>query len=294
MVKSWQQLVLATSKAEAEDLEDALVKAGSLSITIQDAGDQPIFEPGPGETPVWADLQITGLFDADTKMEEVVDHLQSTLGEISVIESTALEDRAWEREWISHFKPIKFGQRLWICPSWCEPPEPEAVNLMLDPGLAFGTGTHATTALCLEWLEAQNLKEKQVIDYGCGSGVLGIAALLLGCESVHAIDNDPQALLATAQNGLSNGIDVNRLTASLPGDNLCSCADIVMANILAGPLIELASRLASLTRPGGLIVLSGILNEQTNDVSNAYLPYFDIQEVAIQGDWIRLSGIRQN
>jgi ribosomal protein L11 methyltransferase len=293
MKKSWHQLVIATNKAEAEELEDELLRAGAISITIQDAGDQPIFEPGPGETPIWAELQITGLFEADTRMEQVVEHLQSSLGKISIIESGSLEDRPWEREWISHFKPIRFGQRLWICPSWCDPPEPEAINLMLDPGLAFGTGTHETTALCLEWLEAQDLKDKKIIDYGCGSGVLGIAALLLGCKSVQAIDNDPQALLATAQNGLSNGLADTQLTVSLPDGNLCFSADIVMANILAGPLIELASKLASLLCPGGLIVLSGILKEQTSEVSNAYLPYFDLHKVAIQGDWIRLSGIRQ-
>ncbi len=294
MTKNWQQIVLATDKARVNDLETALFQVGCLSVTIEDAGDQPIFEPAPGTTPVWAQLRVTGLFDEEADLEQVTDQLHAILGGLSVIELTTLADRAWEREWMSHFKPMQFGQRLWICPSWCEPPEPAAVNLMLDPGLAFGTGTHQTTALCLEWLDQHDLHEKQVIDYGCGSGILAIAALLLGCKSVLAVDNDPQALQATRQNALNNHVEKEQLTVSAPDAVESAPVDLLMANILAGPLIELAPRLSSLVLSGGQIILSGILTSQIDDVSTAYQPFFDLHDPVSRGDWVRLSGNRKS
>jgi ribosomal protein L11 methyltransferase len=293
MAQNWQQIVLAIDKTLVNDLEKALFSLGCLSVTIEDAGDEPIFEPAPGETPVWEQLLVTGLFDADAELNHIANELQSSLGKLSVIKQVTLEDRVWEREWMSHFNPMKFGQRLWICPSWCNPPEPGAINLMLDPGLAFGTGTHETTALCLEWLDQQDLDAKRVIDYGCGSGVLAIAALLLGCKSVLAVDNDPQALQATRQNGVANNIGNEQLQVALPEAFDPEPANLLMANILAGPLIELAPRLASLVLSGGQIILSGILKTQIEDVSAAYRPFFDLDAAVVRGDWVRLSGNRK-
>jgi ribosomal protein L11 methyltransferase len=290
---AWQQLVLLTDRQNAEIVESALTELGALSITIEDAGDDPIFEPGPGETPVWADLRMTGLFSEGTDMEMVVSEMRSSVQCHSVEPIQQLSDRAWEREWMTHFEPMKFGQRLWICPTWCEVPDPNGVVIMLDPGLAFGTGTHETTALCLEWLDSCDLSGMTVIDYGCGSGVLAIAALLLGSEKVVAVDSDPQALQATRNNGRSNQIATHRLEISTP--DMCSetQVDVLLANILAGPLIELTSRFASLLKPGGKIVLSGILQSQCRDVELAYNSFFYLDKPISRGDWICLCGTRK-
>jgi len=201
-----------------------------------------------------------------------------------------LEDKDWERAWMENFHPMSFGKRLWICPSWCNPVEPEAVNLLLDPGLAFGTGTHPTTSLCLKWLDSFNIENKIVIDYGCGSGVLGVAALLLGAKHMYGVDNDPQALIASKENAKRNGLPEEKISLHLP-DNMPNIqADIMMANILAQPLINLASHLANLTRPGGSIILSGILEEQAEAVSHAYSHWFQMTTPIADEGWIRLRG----
>lgn len=290
---AWQQLVLLTDRQHAEMVESALTGLGSLSVTIEDAGDQPIFEPGPGETPVWAELRMTGLFSEATDMGLVVSGMEESVKFFSVDRIQHLSDRDWEREWMVHFKPMKFGKNLWICPTGCEVPDPDGIIIMLDPGLAFGTGTHETTALCLEWLDGHDLSGMTVIDYGCGSGVLAIAALLLGSEKVVAVDNDPQALLATRSNGDSNQIAAHRLEIGTP--ELCNetQVDVLLANILAGPLIELASRFVSLLKPGGKIVLSGILEQQCAAVEMAYSPFFNLDKPILRGDWICLFGTRK-
>lgn len=290
---AWQQLVLVTDMQHAEMVESALTRMGSLAITIEDAGDQPLFEPGPGETPVWAELRMTGLFSEGTDMDLVVARMEGSVKFFSVDRIQQLSDRAWEREWMTHFKPMKFGERLWICPTWCEVPDPDGIIIMLDPGLAFGTGTHETTALCLEWLDGQDLSGMTVIDFGCGSGVLAIAALLLGSEKVVAVDNDPQALVATRNNGNSNQIATHRLEISTPESCDETQVDVLLANILAGPLIELTSRFVSLLKPGGKIVLSGILEEQCVDVEMAYSPFFNLDKPISRGDWICLCGTRK-
>jgi ribosomal protein L11 methyltransferase len=287
------QLSLTTDPQHADALEDALLEAGALCVTLNDNADQPLFEPGVGETPLWDSTQICGLFDAEHDIDAVLAHLQNVLGEIPQHHIDILEDKDWVREWMAHYQPMRFGERLWICPSWTPPPDPNAVNLLLDPGLAFGTGTHPTTALCLRWLDAQDLKGKTVIDYGCGSGILAIAALLLGAEHALCVDNDPQALTATRDNAERNNIDLSRLTICLPQHTPDTKADVFIANILAGPLISLAEKFASLSKPNAPIVLSGILANQANTVSDAYSEWFDMQPAVQDEDWIRLNGTRR-
>jgi ribosomal protein L11 methyltransferase len=291
------QLSLTTNPKNAEALEDALLAAGALCVTLNDNADQPLFEPGVGETPLWDSTLICGLFDAEHDMDAVVNHLQKTVKQLPAHHIDILEDKDWVREWMTHYKPMCFGERLWICPSWTPPPNPDAVNLLLDPGLAFGTGTHPTTALCLRWLDAQNLTGKTVIDYGCGSGILAIAALLLGADHAICVDNDPQALTATLDNAERNNIDLSRLTICLPENmpalNSEELADVFIANILAGPLINLAEKFATLSKPNAPIVLSGILANQAAMVSDAYSAWFDMQPATQDEDWVRLNGVRK-
>lgn len=294
---SWIQLNIDTDADGVEHLSEALSEAGALSVTWEDAADQPLFEPPPGATPLWTATRVVGLFDADTNMATVVEQLETTLaGPLRGWHATPLDDQDWERAWMDDFHPMRFGERLWICPSWCPPPVPEAVNLLLDPGLAFGTGTHPTTALCLVWLDAQALSGRVVIDYGCGSGILAIAAARLGAHRVYAVDNDPQALLATRDNATRNGVDTviqtclpEALDATLAGVQ----ADVLLANILAGPLIALAPRLATLTRRGATIALSGILDEQAATVAGAYATDFTASASISREGWTRLEGHRK-
>lgn len=287
----WIQIILETSRQDCESLEDSLLAQGALAVTYVDAGDQPLFEPDPGETPLWDAVRLVGLFPADAAMESITDQLTTTFGDtLPKYRIEILEDKDWIREWMDQFQPMKFGNRLWIVPSWTQAPEPDAVNLMLDPGLAFGTGTHATTSLCLQWLDAHPPEKLSVIDYGCGSGVLGIAALLLGCESMCGIDIDPQALLATRQNAEQNGIREDQYNVYLPAQAPHETADLVLANILAGPLITLSDDISSRVNAGGHLILSGILSTQAQDVLAAYQAEFDFEPVAEQDGWVRLAG----
>ncbi len=288
----WLQLRIDSSRELAERLEDALLEAGAASVTLQDNADEPILEPALGETPLWHNTRITGLFDAETDTA-----LATTIATASYGNSLPnyrwelLEDKDWERSWMDNFKPICCGTRLWICPSWQQPPEPEAVNLMLDPGLAFGSGTHPTTFLCMQWLDRAELQGKTLIDYGCGSGILGIAALLLGASKVIGVDTDPQALAATRDNAKRNGIDPQRIETYFPEQLPApSEADIIVANILAGPLHELAPKLSQLTRPQGQIVLSGILVNQADALAERYRQWFDMARAQNLEEWARLDG----
>lgn len=290
----WIQLNIEVLAKHTELVEDAALNAGALSVTLQDAADQPILEPGVGETPLWDQCILTALFPAsfDTAAAEqaITQHLP-----FSIHPSWKLvEDKDWSQEWKKHFRPIPCSEgRLWICPSWIDAPQPEAVNLRLDPGLAFGTGSHPTTMLCLNWLEKQPLEGKTLIDYGCGSGILGIAALLLGAEKVWAIDNDPQALLASRDNAQRNGIDEDQLIALLP-DQLPqqATADVMVANILAKPLIELAEQISALTMPAGQLCLSGILSHQVDSVAAPYSQYFDFEPATTEEDWVQLAACK--
>ncbi|MDY6840699.1 MAG: 50S ribosomal protein L11 methyltransferase [Pseudomonadota bacterium] len=295
----WIQLQIPADPDNADQLEDLLMAMGSDAVSMEDAADQPLYEPDPGTTPLWSQTTVTGLFESGRDIEQLCADIreawhQQTQQALPGIEVTLVEDKDWERAWMDDFQPLKFGERLWIVPSWHDAPDPDAANLMLDPGLAFGTGTHPTTALCLEWLDGQDAQGKQVIDYGCGSGILGLAALLLGADHVVGVDTDPQALEASRENARRNGVDDGKLDLFLPADEPETKADIMLANILAQPLIGLAPHLASRTRPGGDLVLSGILSGQAREVMAAYEPWFMMDEPEQREEWIRLTGRRND
>lgn len=289
------QLILPIGAADPAPYEDALLAAGASSITLEDEGDDPVLEPLPGTTPLWPRVRIKALFDGDIDTDQLLLSLAAELGEVlSQARFETLADRAWEREWLKDFKPMRFGKRLWICPGGQLPTaeQPAAVLIELDPGLAFGTGTHPTTALCLEWLDSADVAGKRVIDYGCGSGILAIAAAKLGASVVSAVDIDPQALIATRDNAERNGV-AQLITPQLVADADLAPADILLANILAGPLESLAPTFASLVRTGGQLVLSGILRNQAEAVATTYAPWFDIAPVVVRDDWARLDGVRR-
>ena len=290
----WLQLRLAIAPEQAPDLEDALLGVGAVSVTFMDAEDQPIFEPDLGTTPLWSKTHLLALFEADVDENNLLAHLQLLVGgELPEHQLERIEDQDWERSWMDNFQPMRFGRRLWIVPSWHAAPEPDAVNLLLDPGLAFGTGTHPTTALCLEWLDAQDLQNQQVLDFGCGSGILAIAALLLGARQAVGTDIDTQALDASRDNAGRNGIDPARLPLYLPEELPAGQADVVVANILAGPLVALAEQITAQVRPGGRLALSGILAGQAEEVRKAYSTAFELDPTAEKDGWVRISGVRR-
>lgn len=287
----WLQLNLRTQGQHAQTLEDQLLELGAQSITFVDAEDNPVLEPAPGETPIWPELILKALFEAGTDTASIIAALDAD--KIEDWYEEAIEDQDWERAWIDNFKPMQFGQNLWISPSWAEPPDPDACNLLLDPGLAFGTGTHPTTALCLEWLDEHPPRDQLVIDYGCGSGILAVAALKLGARHCWGIDIDPQALEATRANADKNDIAPAHLYVTEPGGLPAIMADLLIANILSGPLVELSTTLKDRVRPGGQIILSGILSDQAEHVSLAYAQWFDMNPPVTLEDWVRLEGIRR-
>ncbi len=285
------EVAVRTGKARAELVESLLLGQGALAVTLSDSGDQPLLEPGVGETPLWDDVVLIGLFPGDVDAQRVRAAL-SLLVNPDTVTIREVRDQAWERAWMDRFQPMQFGERLWIVPHGMDAPEPDADIVRLDPGLAFGTGTHATTRLCLEWLDGADVKGRDVLDYGCGSGVLGIAAAKRGAAMVRCIDNDPQAVSATADNAARNNVD-NRLVVTrgeAPGDGQ---ADIVISNILAGILQRLAGELAGAVRPGGRLLLTGILAEQARSVIKAYADAGIHLEIGAERDgWVRLEGQR--
>ena len=294
----WQQFVMNLEALDPADIEVVFLRNGACSVTLSDAGDNPVLEPGPGETPLWADTRITGLFPLTCDLQQLESDLLSELG-LTILPLHHIEglaDRAWEREWLKDFGPMRFGNRLWICPGDAEIAEEGAVIIRLDPGLAFGTGTHATTALCLEWLDALSLQGKTLLDYGCGSGILAVAALKLGSPSATAIDNDPQAVIATRQNAINNAV-ADRLHAQHSVQPVEGTFDVVVANILAGPLIELAEQITAMLSKSGILALSGVLSEQVVDVMAAYEPWIDFAPAVFREQdgqiWSRLSGTRR-
>jgi ribosomal protein L11 methyltransferase len=290
------QLTLDIGQRDPEPFEDALFAAGATSVTLQDSADDPILEPAPGATPLWPTVTVKALFDGSANPEVITAALNMEVGAIS-LQFERVEDRAWEREWLKDFKPMQFGKRLWVCPGGMFPPsdllpaasgQRPATIVQLDPGLAFGTGTHPTTALCLEWLDGAALAGKTIIDYGCGSGILAIAALKLGASAAIGLDIDEQALTASRDNAERNAVG-DRLAVQTASTALPE-SDVVLANILAGPLDELAAKLASLVRPDGHLVLSGILKEQAPGLAKRYQAWFDMDEAVFSGDWARLVG----
>ena len=294
-IAPWLQLTLEAIAHSPEQLEDALLQAGALAVTLEDAGNQPVLEPAPGETPLWARTRVTGLFDAQTDIEVIKGQLRRFLraSPLSECRLTALEERDWVRAWMDHFHPMRFGQRLWVCPTGQTPPDPQAVNIRLDPGLAFGTGTHPTTALCLEWLDGADLTEKSVLDYGCGSGILAIAAAKLGARRVWAVDIDPQALLASDDNASENEVEDHIELTSPAGLPEGLRVDILLANILAGVLVRLAPTFGQRVKPGGRLVLSGILESHADAVQTAFSRDFTFGPHQQREDWVLLAGVRR-
>ncbi len=296
---SWQQLVIRSSQSDSEAISSLLFDYGASSVTYLDAEDNPIFEPPPGEMRLWSSVIIRGLFEARENLRPVIEQIQKQLPSAKDYKIEILEDKDWIRAWMDDFSPMPFGKHLWICPSWLQPPQPQAVNIMLDPGIAFGTGTHATTALCLKWLDAfydkQPLEGLHMVDYGCGSGILSTAALVLGASHVDAVDIDPQAVAATETNAKKNNVS-QRLKTWLPKAFMAQeyeqIADILIANILLSPLLDLASLFARLTKAGGYLVLSGILPEQVQQVVNCYQKWFEIQSVVEEDGWARIEAVR--
>jgi ribosomal protein L11 methyltransferase len=287
------QLVFELDGDQLERAEEVCNRLRAIALSLADAGDEPLLEPAPGETPVWKAIRLRALFDDAADPQELASALAGAIGlQRSAIGIERVEDRAWEREWLKDFRPMRFGRRLWVCPAGQRPNGPAPVVLELDPGLAFGTGTHATTAMCLEWLDGAIAGGERILDFGCGSGILGLAALKLGAPKATAFDIDPQALVATRENAAKNGLSERIAVARRAGD-VAGPFDIVLANILSGPLIGLAPELAQRVRAGGRIVLAGMLERQADEVAQAYRPWFDIGPAAEREGWTLLAGRRR-
>ena len=290
----WQEWVVETYSHLVEPLEEWLFEQGALAVSLEDNADEPLLEPGPGETPLWQNVKVTALFTGSLNLAPIKQALPSSLlAGNSRNDISTLEDRDWERVWMEDFTPIQMGPRLWICPSWTPPPEEALVPVLLDPGLAFGTGTHATTAMCLNALDGLIRGSERVVDFGCGSGILAIAALKLGAGCALGVDNDPQAVVASRDNAQRNDIDTDGFTVVMPNDGVIAqwddSADLMVANILAGPLVELADQLIRLTAPGGTILLTGVLEAQAPELIERYRSVN--LEVNQQRDgWVLLEG----
>ena len=296
---AWQEWSLNTAASLVESLEDWLFEQGALAVTLEDDADQPLLEPGPGETPIWDAVKVTALFAADVDLAPIVASVpREVLTQDATDEIKGLADKDWERVWMDDFRPMQLGERLWICPSWTDVPDPDAVNVLLDPGLAFGTGNHATTAMCLSALDSLITGGEAVADYGCGSGILAIAALKLGAATALGIDNDPQALVASRDNAERNAIQDEQLLLGRPD---CSDeqawsakADVVVANILAEPLIQLSARLLALMAPGGTVLMAGVLIEQAPRLIDHYASANVTLTLHEQRDgWALLRGVYQ-
>ena len=316
----WRQFVMDLDYLDPATVEDIFIQLGAASVTLSDAGDDPVLEPGPGETPLWSHTRITGLFPGDADMDVFRNGLLAALSveKLPDYRIEDLADRAWEREWLKDFGAMRFGKRLWICPTEetvggpvggaLAPksfgpegpptvPPADAVIVRLDPGLAFGTGTHPTTALCLEWLDGIDLDRKNLLDYGCGSGILAIAGLKLKAASATAMDIDPQAVIATRQNAADNGVANNLRVCGSP-DEIEEKYDVVVANILAGPLAQFADSITSTLASRGMLALSGVLCEQASEVMAAYDPWIEFEKPEFREQdgqkWSRLTGLRRS
>ena len=296
----WLQIHITVDQAQVDFTETLLNSLGAVSVTLDDAENQDLLEPLPGETPLWNKVIVTGIYaqedDEEIDVDALITFIQLQMPNIP-LKYEFIEDQEWERTWMDAYEPIKISDKFWIVPEWMQAPEADAVNLKLDPGLAFGTGNHASTFLCLQWLGQTDVKDKIVIDYGCGSGILAVAALLLGAKKVYATDIDPQAVLATQQNAALNGVEGN-LFVGLPDEFNEALenqkADVFVANILAGPLMVLAPQFATLVKPSSEFALAGVISEQVDEVSHVYAEFFDILDITKHDEyWCRISGKRQ-
>lgn len=293
----WIQAIVDITAEQSAEIEDLLMAIGAQAVTMRDGANQPIYEPPLGTTPLWDNVNLWALFDAEQPVDEQMKQLAGIYqAEYSKpfphYKLELVEDKDWVREWMDTFKPMPFGERLWICPSWLEPTDPDAVNLKLDPGLAFGTGTHPTTSLCLKWLDGQDVNDKTVVDFGCGSGILGVAAMILGAKHLVGIDIDPQAILASHENAERNDVSKDKVEFYLPEDAPKYQANMVLANILAGPLVELKDAILSYLQPGGQLVLSGILASQAQEVADAYANNCTIELIKEEDGWVRIDATK--
>ena len=288
------QLSFELGNRDPSVAEDCCFELGATSVTYVDAHDDPVLEPLPGEFRLWPTTRLRALFPDESDANAIAHALLEALAiPAAGLKTERLDDRVWEREWLRDFHAMRFGRRLWICPHHEQVTEPGAVIVKMDPGLAFGTGTHPTTALCLEWLDRHVAGGEQVIDFGCGSGVLAIAAVELGATAAHCFDIDPQALTATRENAAANGLHSQVSTYETAGA-LPRGVDILVANILSGPLCQLAATFGSLVREGGSIVLAGLLERETAEVTEAYTAWFDIRPLEVREGWSGLAGKRKS
>ncbi len=287
---AWHQVSVITDEQTALGLSDYFSDLGAVSVTFSDAKDEPVYEPAIDQIQIWSHTQVTALFELDAD-PDVIQTLvfNHFIGQpLAHWQAEVIQDQAWERAWMEHFQPMQFAGKLWVCPTGQEVHESGQVCMILDPGLAFGTGTHPTTALCLEWLAAHDLQDRTLIDFGCGSGILAVAALRLGAAFAHAVDIDPQALTASQYNAEKNQVQ-DKIHYYLPEQFLPTQSDVVVANILAKPLIELSATLSAMVKPGGHLILSGILHEQAESVIQAYKAQgLQLQPAVVQEDWCRL------
>lgn len=293
---AWIQLIILSPESLTKRIASWLHKNGAVAVTMEESGGQELFEPLPGETPLWQQTRVVGLFEQDADIERISQKLQRMLKPhvLPPFEISTLEDQVWERVWLKDFKPMRFGERTWIIPSVYDPVDPSAVNIRLDPGLAFGTGTHPTTAMCIEWLDRHAVVGADVLDFGCGSGILAIAAAKHGAAHVWAVDIDPQAVQASLDNALANEVS-EKISVGLSGElTLPTQFDVVIANILANPLIEFAPILASQVKIGGHIVLSGILSEQKTHIEEAYKQWFSLDPSTEVNGWVMVAGVRRH
>jgi ribosomal protein L11 methyltransferase len=290
----WLQLRLTVPRDQAEALGEALEAFGAQAITMQGASSDSLFDQIDETPTLWASTDLTALFDADDDIDAIISGVRAELDPLPLPphEVSALAEQDWNRAWMDRFQPMRFGNRLWVVPSWHQPPQPEAVNLVLDPGMAFGTGTHPTTSLCLQWLDNAELRGRRVLDYGCGSGILAIAAIRLGALRATAVDIDPQCLDVTRENAQRNGT-LDQMRIAMASAALDGPFDVLLANILAGPLHQLSERFASYLQPGGNIVLSGLLTPQAEECLAIYTRDFAMAAPRLEGDWAMLHGTRR-
>ena len=285
----WNQISFEVNKNKVDLVSEVLTGLGSISITYSDALDNPIFEPSVGENPLWDSVRITALFSSEINKQFITDSILDICN-INVLDTLELEDRIWEEECQKNFPSMQFGKKLWVRPSWdslFELPS-DAVVINMDPGLAFGTGTHQTTSLCLEFLDENPPKGLDVIDFGCGTGILAIAAAKLGANSILAIDNDPQAVISSQENAVNNNCEsVIHTIHSMENDEYRNC-DLLIANILANPLMELEPLFSGLLNPNGTLLLSGILKDQLERLLDCYSDKFMDFELANMGEWFRV------
>jgi len=286
-------LKLSVKRDQAEQVETALLNSGALSCTYEDATDTPILEPAPGTAPLWPVVIVSGIFAQGSDKDIVTKMVTDALQLVDDVQITAelFPDSDWERSWMDEFKPVEITTELWIVPSFCEAPDASAINISLDPGLAFGSGTHPTTHLCLQWLAELDLKNKTVIDYGCGSGILAVAAALCGATAVYAFDIEAQALLATRDNAKRNGV-ADKITICHNDKDLPENIDIVVANILLAPLLELRSRFMQLLAEGGRFGASGLLSEQLPALAEAYALELRHSESEIRDQWAMYTAVK--